>query len=355
MSSNFEELLKEKRQIIWAEIEKYLKEPLSLPEDLKIPPLYSKEADFHWQVVSEYPQRKGKYLRPILLLLTAEALGVSEEKALKTAAAMQISEDWILGHDDFEDDSMERRGDKALHRLYGPYLAVNAGDALHVVMWKVLSDNKDVIGTELTYSILDEFYQMLTRTILGQTVEIKWRDEGKIDLTDEDCFFIIDGKTVYYTIAGPMRLGAILAGATKKQLGYLYEFAKPLGRCFQIKDDLLDLTSDFAGLKKQKGNDIYESKRTIMLMHLFRSVDSKEKKKLGEIMSKKRGEKTKGEVDWVLKLMKKYKSLEYGQNMAEKLAEEARGIFKRKLNFLVHEPARGQLEEAITFILKREY
>ena len=59
-----------------------------------------------------------------------------------------------------------------------------------------------------------------------------------------------------------MRLGAILANGSQKQLVSLYRFGQILGRAFQIRDDLLDLTSDFAGLKKQTGNDIYEGKRT---------------------------------------------------------------------------------------------
>jgi len=202
---------------------------------------------------------------------------------------------------------------------------------------------------------MDEFYQMLTKTCLGQTAEIKWTQENKEKFNDKDIFFILDGKTVYYSIAGPMRLGAILAGANKKQLELIYEFAQPLGYCFQIRDDLLDLTSDFAGFKKQKGNDIYEGKRTIMLSHLLRTIKGQEKKKLLQIMKKTRDNKTKEEVNWTLKIMKKYGSLEYGEKLAAKLAKQAKGIFEEKLDFLSHQPARSQLIAGIDFVLKRKY
>jgi len=152
-----------------------------------------------------------------------------------------------------------------------------------------------------------------------------------------------------------MRLGAILAGATPKQLELIYEFSRPLGCCFQIQDDLLDLTSDFAGLKKQMGNDIYEGKRTIMLTHLLRNIKGQEKKKMAEIMKKGRDEKTQAEVDWVLKMMKKYGSLEYGKRLAEKLADEARKIFEQKLDFLSRQPARNQIIDGIDFVLQRKY
>ncbi len=352
---DFIEVLNAKKKIVWQEIEKYLQKPLSLTGELKIPQKYQQEAKFHWKLVSDYPQRKGKYLRPTLLLLTAQAMGFPEKKAIKTAAVMQTSEDWILVHDDFEDNSLERRGKPALHRLYGPELAVNAADSLHLIMWKMLRDNEKVLGAKKTFILIDEFYQMLARTSLGQTVEIKWSQKNKDNLTDKDIFFILDGKTVYYTIAGPMRLGAILAGGTRKQLDLIYKFARPLGRCFQIKDDLLDLTSDFAGLKKQRGNDIYEGKRTIMLVHLLRTIKGQEKKKFLAIMKKGRDEKTQAEVDWVLKMMKKYGSLEYGQKLAEKLANEAKKIFERELGFLSHQPARNQIKAGINFILHREY
>jgi len=352
---DFVEVLNAKKQLVWQEIEKYLQKPLNLKGELKIPQKYQKEVKFHWQIVSDYPQRKGKYLRPTLLLLTAQAMGFPEKKAIKTATAMQTSEDWILAHDDFEDNSMERRGKPALHRLYGPELAVNAADALHIIMWKILKDNEKILGPKKTFAIIDEFYQMLAKTCLGQTVEIKWAQENKNNLTDKDVFFILDGKTVYYTIAGPMRLGAILAGVTPKQLEAIYEFAQPLGYCFQIKDDLLDLTSDFAGLKKQMGNDIYEGKRTIMLAHLLRNIKGKEKKKLMKIMKKTRDEKKPEEVHWVLKMMKKYGSLEYGEKLAVKLAKQSKKIFEKKLGFLSHQPARNQIIAGIDFVLKRKY
>jgi len=203
--------------------------------------------------------------------------------------------------------------------------------------------------------VKEEFYRILARTILGQTVEIRWNQENKTNLTDEDIFFILDGKTSYYTIAGPMRLGAILAGATPKQLEAIFEFGQHLGRAFQIKDDLLDLTSDFAGLKKQIGNDIYEGKRTIMLAHLFRKLKGKDRKRLSQIMAKKREEKTKSQVKWVIKMMEEYGSLSYAQKLAEKQAQKAREFFDKKLTFLSQQPARNHLKAGINFILKRDY
>jgi geranylgeranyl diphosphate synthase type II len=96
------------------------------------------DSDFHYQITSDYSFRQGKYLRPSLLLMTAGSLGLDIQKAIPTAAAMQISEDWILNHDDIEDDSQERRGLPSLHHQIGTPLAINAGDALHALNWQLI-------------------------------------------------------------------------------------------------------------------------------------------------------------------------------------------------------------------------
>lgn len=355
MKVNFEKVLAEKKKLVWREIKSYLDSLIDFPDYCQIPSQYAPLASFHQKLVSEYPRRKGKYVRPTLVLLVASAMGFPEKKAIKTTAAMQVSEDWILNHDDIYDNSLERRGKPVLHRIYGKELAINAGDALHVLMWKILRDNEKAIGLTKTMAILDEFYRMLNRTTLGQTVEIKWTQENKSNLTDEDIFFILESKTAYYTIAGPMRLGGILAGATNKQLEAIYKFGQPLGRCFQIADDLLDLTSDFAGLKKQTGNDIYEGKRTIMLMHLFRTVKGKDRARLTKIMAKPREKKTAGEVTFVIELMRKYGSLAYGQKLAKKLAAQALKLFEKELGFLSYQPARDQLKAGIDFMVNRKH
>jgi len=341
-------VLEEKKALVWFEIEKYLDGFLKFPEFCQVNEKYQNLINFHKKIVSDYPQRQGKYVRPTLLMLTAEAMGVMTEKTIKTAAAMQTSEDWILMHDDIEDESQERRGQPTLHNIYSKELAINAGDALQTVMWQIIGDidNK---------KIRDEFVAMITRTLLGQTIEIKWAQENKMNLSEEDVFLIMESKTAYYTIAGPMRLGAILAGADEKQLAAIYEFGKPLGYCFQIRDDLLDLTSDFGGLKKQKGNDIYEGKRTIMLADLLKKIEGNDLSKLKQILSKSRAEKNQEEVEWVISQMKKYDCIQYSQNMASQFAKEARKIFDLKLDFLKYEPAKTKLKSGIDFILERNH
>jgi len=280
---------------------------------------------------------------------------VPKDKLLNTAAAQQVSEEWILIHDDVEDDSAQRRGEAALHHIYTKELAINAGDALHILMWKILQDNKEIIGIEKTFRIMEEFNKMFDRTVLGQTIEIKWMQENKKDLSDEDVLLILESKTGYYTVAGPMREGAIIAGASTEQLEKIYEFGKLTGYCFQIKDDLLDLTSDFCGQKKQCGNDIYEGKRTIMLGHLLRTIKDVDKEKFDKILGKDRYHKSSEEVEWVIEKMREYGSLDYADKLMRKFAVEAQNYFKKELGFLKKNPARSYLEYLPEFLVNRDH
>lgn len=351
----FLEVLENYKKIVWPYIETNLNQIKDYPSFCQVDKKYQSVLDFHFKMVSDYPQRKGKYIRPSLVLLSAQSMGFNLNKTIPTAAAMQISEDWILGHDDIEDQSDQRRGLPALQKIYGDSLAMNAGDTLHVLMWQVLSQNFSTLDLITAQRIYQEFFDMINRTLLGQTIEIKWTQENRFDLTEEDILLILESKTGYYTIAGPMRLGAILGGATESQLESIYRFGIMLGRSFQIIDDLLDLTSDFGGQKKQFGNDIYEGKRTIMLIHLLNNIDSKNKTKLKTILLKNRIQKNPGEVNWVINQMKQVGSLEYSKKLATKFSEKARQIFETDLKFLSVKPFRSQILDCIDFITTRQH
>jgi geranylgeranyl pyrophosphate synthase len=294
--------LEQTKKLIWPEIEKYLNDPI-YPTQFTIPARYQKDINSYWKIVREYPERKGKYLRPTLVLLVAGAMGANIKKAIKTATAMQLSEEWLLIHDDLQDNSEKRRGKTTLHRLYGMEMAVNAGDTLATIMWKVLLDNEKVLGPKKTFEIMDEFYKTLLRTEHGQAVEMMWSKKRK-EISDSDWYFLADGKTSYYTISLPVRLGAIIAGTNGKQIEKLTEFGLYLGRCFQLIDDILDIETD----KK-------EGKLTIPII----------------------------------------KGVPYAQRLASSLRKKARTIFEKDLNFLSHEPARTQLKEFIDFVLERKY
>ena len=312
---------------------------------------YKSLFDEHWDIITDYPSRRGKYLRPALVMLMAEAMSGSSDKAVYTATAMQMSEDWILIHDDWEDGSLERRGKPALHRLVSSEISVNAGDTLHECMHRVLSENYRLLDVSLSRRVQHEFFLMLGRTTFGQYAEIKWTQDNKQDMTDDDVLFTVSGKTVYYTVAGPLRLGAILAGATDEQLQRIYAFSYPLGLCFQIRDDVLDLTGDFEGQKKQSLNDIYEGKRTLILQHLLRHCSDGERQRIESILGKPREQKAVEEVQYIRDLMDTYGSIRFAESRAEAYARDALDRLST-INF-IQESYRPLFCGMVDFILRR--
>lgn len=351
----FENILNSYKKIIWNNIQDYFYEDIN-----NISPLNNKDIErIYWELCTDYPNRGGKYFRSTLLSLTTQAMGESFEKCIKTAVAIEVSQNWLLIHDDFEDHSVERRGQPALHLKYCPELAINAGDSLHIIMWKILRDNENILGHEKTFMIMDEFFKILCRTTLGQTADIIWARSNHFDLTEEDVFFIFDGKTSYYTIAGPMRLGAIIAEndlnkLEKKIFPLINEFGYNLGRAFQITDDILDLTTEFRGLKKQKCNDIYEGKISLILVHLLHNANPIDRVKILNILQKSREDKTQEEVNYILELMEKYESIKYASKKAEIFALNSIKIFE-KMDFFINKEFKDKLLSGIDFIVNRNF
>ena len=329
---NFKEVLSKYKPIIWEEVQKYLlKEgPFKFPE-----------------LVNEYPKRQGKYGRGTLVLLSCKAFGGDYIKAVRTAAAMQMSEDWLLIHDDWQDDSDERRNRPALHKIYGDYFAVNAGDMLHILMWKALIENRDVLDDETTQKVLKEFLRFLQITAIGQHIELSLIYDKPIEeLEYSDYDDVVYGKTCEYTIAGPLRLGAIIAGQGEDVLEKIRDVGISLGKGFQIRDDLLNIIGEGSVYGKEIGGDIYEGKRTLMVIHLIKNTEGEERRKVIEIMKKKRENKTPEEVKYVIDLMKEKGSIEFAENKAKKHAEAAKTKFNNYFPNISH---KEELESAIDF------
>ena len=111
-----------------------------------------------------------------------------------------------------------RRGSPALHKKYDWRLALNAGDALHAIMWGALLRNRKKLSDEKTLRVMEEFFTMVSKTTEGQHIELGWVVGDRWDLTEEDYFTMCTNKTSWYTVIGPMRLGGVVGGADNASL-----------------------------------------------------------------------------------------------------------------------------------------
>lgn len=294
-----------------------------LPKSSKI-----EEVDLLYRMMRDYPERPAKGLRPFICVTSCKAFGGREEDALLTAACIELFQNWILIHDDIEDASELRRGHPALHKKYNESLALNAGDALHARMWGYLLRNREKVGAERTFRILQEFSTMVNETTEGQHMELSWVVDKKWDLEEEDYLEMVTRKTAWYTVTSPSRLGAIIAGAPESELEKLLVFGQKLGMGFQIQDDSLNLIGDSKKYGKEMSDDILEGKRTLMLLRLLREASESERTELVKIMNKSRRERTQGDVHSVLSLMRKHGTIEYAQEKAKRLVDEALAVMQ---------------------------
>ncbi len=306
---NFKEYIEQHRQKVYSKICEYfqVKDPIE-----------------HYKISREYSDRQGSYRRPGLILLTGQMLGAKLDDLIIPSAAMQLSEDWILVHDDIEDHSSLRRGKESLNKLYGMEVALNAGDAGHIIMWKMLKDY--LIAYKYGSELYDKFYDIMEKTVEGQFLDINFIYNKKtFKNVDEELYFkIISSKTCYYTVYGPMQLGAIIAGADNEMLKILEDIGKPAGASFQIADDLLDMTADEKIFGKQKYGDLYEGKITLIILNAYKSASPEEKDKINEIYAKSRDQKTQEDINFLLQVIDKYNSIDFVKNIGEKYTADAK-------------------------------
>ncbi len=320
-----------------------------LPKSSKV-----REVDLLYKMMRDYPARPAKGMRPFLCLTTCKAAGGTEADALLTAACIELFQHWILIHDDIEDGSELRRGAPALHRKYTEALALNAGDALHARMWGALLDNRESLGTEKTFKVMEEFSRMVNETTEGQHMELGWVHQKRWDLREKDYFTMCTKKTSWYTVASPCRLGAMVAGATPKVLSSLLDFGMKLGVAFQIQDDALNLVGDQKKYGKAKSDDIIEGKRTLILLHLLEVATPGDRKELISIMNKPRESRGQSDVSRVLELVDAYDSVGYARKRAVELMKEAIATLK-EIDWAGDRSSAKVLESFARFAVEREW
>ena len=290
-----------------------------------------------YDLVLDYPMRRGKMLRPATCISAARAVGGIGQSALTIAAALELYHNAFLIKDDFEDESDTRRGQETLHRKIGNSRALNVGDTTHVLAVGMILENLEILGVGKTLHILQEIEFMARQSVEGQAMELDWRHNDNYNLNDTDYIKMCVKKTCWYTFMSPCRIGVIagcLSSVTddfKNNLAMISEMAMHLGLAFQIQDDQLNIEGELEKYGKEIGGDIYEGKRTILLNHVL--AVSKNKNIIIEILNKKRAEKTKEDIHFIVSEMERCGSLAYSKEIAKNHAMKAADIFE-SLNFL---------------------
>ncbi len=261
---------------------------------------------------------KGKRLRPLLVLLSAKAVGGSFKQVYNAAIAVELLHNFTLVHDDIMDNADKRRGRLTLHKKYNPNTAILTGDSLLSVAYEYLL--KDCNGN--AKNVIESFTHGLVEVCEGQSMDTDF--ELKKNVTLNEYLTMIKKKTAAMSEMC-CNIGAIIGGGSKQETIALSKYGLNLGIAFQIQDDLLDITADENVFGKSIGGDLVEGKKTFLFIKALEIADEKEKKLLVKVV------KDKG-INWAQ--VSKFKSLYIKLGVLEEAEKAIRFYTKKALNSL---------------------
>ncbi|MBN2264301.1 MAG: polyprenyl synthetase family protein [Candidatus Aminicenantes bacterium] len=200
--------------------------------------------------------KKGKRLRPALVLLTSRLFSQGSEEAVFLASLVELLHTASLIHDDIVDNAVVRRGTKSVYAKWGPNITVLLGDYLYIKS----------IGLSLQ-SRHERVIRLLTevsaRMIEGELDEFALA--GDVGITEDRYLSIVENKTAAL-FAVCCRIGAILGLASPEEEEAVAAYGLNLGKTYQIVDDILDFTGDERVLGKPVLSDLAEGRITLPLI-----------------------------------------------------------------------------------------
>lgn len=239
--------------------------------------------------LAEYVGRKGKRIRPLILMLVHRALGGSrsfnDSGLLRCATALELLHTFVLIHDDVIDRSETRRGLPTYHRLAaqragafedenartGENIAIVMGDVVYAMAIRALSGIE--APASVRQQLMDYFLDATIDTGVGEIVDIIYGVRDIAQVSPEDIERMYHYKTTRYTFEAPCVMGAILAGADPGKIRALAAAMRPLGLAFQIQNDLLECRfRDAADLAASA--DLLEGKKTMVLRAAYDRLDN---------------------------------------------------------------------------------
>ncbi|MEI7425577.1 MAG: polyprenyl synthetase family protein [Candidatus Moraniibacteriota bacterium] len=318
------------------------------------------------KLIERFVLAGGKRIRPALVYYGYLASGgKEEEKIIKASMAIELIHAFLLIHDDIIDRDVTRHGIETMHETYkawgkkinlveseathfGNSMAITAGDYAHAMANEIIYAIE--FEPKIILDALKKMQVIVAHTIPGEMLDVLMGARGFA--TEKEITRMHEGKTARYTFEGPLHLGAVLAGQKEntKLFEALSAYSLPVGKAFQIQDDILGIFGNKEKLGKSVGADIIEGKQTLLILKALKNGDKKQIAIIKKIFGKKN--LTEQEVEIFREIVRETGSLEYSQKLAEKLVKESLSAIK-KIDFKNAE-AKIFLEGIAEYIIKRE-
>lgn len=282
--------------------------------------------------------RKGKMMRPLLVLLIARQCGGVGESTLRAAVTLELLHTASLVHDDVVDESDERRGQASVNVAYGNQVAVLLGDYILSVSLEQAARTGKL-----------ECVEIIAR--LGATLsegEILQLSNIRNEQADEDAYFRVIHRKTAALFAACGQLAALTAGADADFVENARMLGEYIGICFQIRDDIFDYYSD-AAIGKPTGNDMREGKLTLPVLYALRNTDDADIHAIARRV--KGGTATDEDIRRLIQFAKDNGGIEYAQNQMDHYRELAEQCLARFTDDVI----RSSLQGFIDYVVGRNY
>jgi len=253
---------------------------------------------------------KGKRLRPILTLMATDIFSNSYKPALDAALAVEVFHNFSLVHDDIMDSAELRRGNKTVHKKWNVSTGILSGDVMLIQAYQLFENYEGEVFVDLAKL----FSKTAIEVCEGQQYDVDF--ETRDNVKTSDYLKMITYKTAVL-LGASMKMGAIIARASKEDQDKIYDFGKYLGIAFQLQDDYLDAFGDEIKFGKKIGGDILENKKTYLYLKAIEFLSEDKKNQLLGLYTNNNSSEEKikttkalfeesGSVDYTVKEIKKY-------------------------------------------------
>ena len=248
----------------------------------------------HEAIAYDFLGRGGKRSRPFIVLAAYDALTGGKatlgetgwelpDHVRRAALAIETFHKASLVHDDIEDDDTYRYGEETLHRVYGVGTAINLGDYLVGLGYRLVSKDRKAFGAEAAADVLDRFADAHMKLAEGQGAELLWRDAADKALAPVDALKIYALKTSP-AFEAALYAGVRCAGDAAPYEKLIPDFSRNIGVAFQILNDLKDWNGD-ADNKLVAGQDVLAARPTLLLALALEAATPAERKELLGMLS----------------------------------------------------------------------
>lgn len=279
----------------------------------------------------------GKRLRPLLVLLSARALGYQGKQHLDLAAIIEFIHSATLLHDDVVDTSTLRRGRPTANAQWGNAPSVLVGDFLYSRSFQMMV----AIGDMDVMAILSNTTNVIAEGEVQQLINAK-----DASLSETGYLDVIRKKTAVL-FAAACEVAAVLAGGDAAVRAELREYGLEVGMAFQLVDDALDYKGDAETLGKNVGDDLAEGKPTLPLIYAMSRAEPHERDLIRHAIEQ--GDAS--QLQEIVAIVEKTGAMEYTLNAAREAVSRALA----KLTLLPDTPYRSAMAEVAQFALARDH